>query len=345
MIPKKSFKKLQPFEIIGREMNRKLLVVLALVVIGLIVAYRLHAWEFDWGSFIASFRDVQVGWLAASVIATFATYWLRAVRWQALLGPLKGISVNALLAATLIGFSAIYVVGRPGEVVRPVWLTRREQVPFSASAATIIVERFLDMMMLVLLFAGSLLLIEFPTRAHVHEPLVLMKNVAWILVISSIGTMVALFLFRSNIDRIVGLIPVRVIASMLHNFAQGLSFLEGGRSFSLTLIHSVVLWLVIALQFWFMMLGMKFQLSFAAATLVMVGAAIGSIAQVPGIGGGFQAGLIFCLVTFFAIPAEKSAAASLVAWVFSIIPTIVIAGIYMLAKGISFKGLRGLETT
>src|SRR5207302_11180054 len=118
--------------------------------------------------------------------------------------------------------------------------------------------------------------------------------------------------------------------SILHNFAQGLSFLKGGRSLGLTLIHSVVLWLVIALQFWFMMLGMKFQLSFAAATLVMVGAAIGSIAQVPGIGGGFQAGLIFCLGTFFAIPAEKSAAASLVAWIFSIVPTVAIAGVYML---------------
>ena len=90
---------------------------------------------------------------------------------------------------------------------------------------------------------------------------------------------------------------------------------------------------------------MNFHFSISAATLVMVGAAIGSIAQVPGIGGGFQAGLMFCLGTFFAIPAEKSAAASLVAWVFSIIPTIAIAGVYMMFKGISLKDLRGLETT
>ena len=113
----------------------------------------------------------------------------------------------------------------------------------------------------------------------------------------------------------------------------------------MTIMHSVMLWIVIALHFWFMLLGMKFQLSFAAGTLVMVGAAIGSIAQVPGIGGGFQAGLIFCLGTFFAIPAEKSAAASLVAWIFSIVPTVAIAGVYMLLKGLSFRDLRGLETT
>src|SRR5262249_13787471 len=110
-------------------MNRKLLVALVLIAIGLIVAYRAQGWEFDWGMFFKSFRDVQMGWLIASVALTFATYWLRAVRWQVLLGPLKEISVHALLTATLIGFSAIYVIGRAGEIVRPVWLTQRERVP------------------------------------------------------------------------------------------------------------------------------------------------------------------------------------------------------------------------
>src|SRR5689334_19376702 len=113
MIPKKSFKNLQPFEIIAGAMNRKLLVALVLIVIGLIVAYRSQLWEFDWHTFFNTFRDVQVGWLVASILTTFLTYWLRAIRWQALLGPLKAISINALLTATLIGFSAIYVVGRP----------------------------------------------------------------------------------------------------------------------------------------------------------------------------------------------------------------------------------------
>ena len=48
---------------------------------------------------------------------------------------------------------------------------------------------------------------------------------------------------------------------------------------------------------------MNFHFSFAAATLVMVGAAIGSIAQIPGIGGGFQAGYVFCMTTFFMVSA------------------------------------------
>jgi uncharacterized protein (TIRG00374 family) len=326
-------------------MNRKLLVILALIAIVGIVAYLRGGGEFDWKLFFGSFRNVQMGWLVASIVATFLTYWMRAVRWKVLLGPLQAIGMDALMSATLIGFSAIYILGRAGELVRPVWLTKRERVPLSASVATILVERFLDSLMLVLFFAGTLLVVQLPPAAHASGPMDLMKRVAWVLVISSVGVLVALFFFRSNIDRIVDFIPFRRIGSLLHNFAQGLSFLQDGRSFGLTLVHSLILWILIALQFWFMMLGMNFDFSLAAATLVMVGAAIGSIAQIPGVGGGFQAGLIFCLGTFFAVPAEKSAAASLIAWVLSIVPTVGIAAVYMLISGLTIKDIRGLETT
>jgi hypothetical protein len=102
----------------------------------------------------------------------------------------------------------------------------------------------------------------------------------------------------------------------------------------------VIIWIAITLQFWFMLLGMKFDFSISAATLVLVGAAIGSVAQVPGIGGGFQAGYVFCMTTFFGIPAEQAIATSLVAWVASYAPTIVTAGLYMISHGLSLKDLR-----
>ena len=320
-------------------MNRKLLVTLCLIAIIAIVAYESRGWKFDWRLFLASFRNVQTGWLIASVVATFATYVSRAIRWQVLLEPLKKLHFQALMSATLVGFSAIYIVGRAGELVRPVWLTRKEKVPLTASVATIIVERVLDSLMLVLFFAGALLVVQLPAAAHAAGPMELMKKVAWVLVISSVGVIIGMFVFRSNIDYIVKFIPFRRVGALLHNFAEGLSFLRGARSVGAVLFHSLTLWILIALQFWFMMLGMKFQFSFAESSLVMVAVAIGSIAQIPGVGGGFQAGLIFSLGTLFAVPAEKSAAASLIAWVLNIAPTIGIAAIYMLVTGRSFKDI------
>jgi uncharacterized membrane protein YbhN (UPF0104 family) len=149
-----------------------------------------------------------------------------------------------------------------------------------------------------------------------------------------------MFFFRSKINWIIRLVRVEKIAKLLKNFAEGLSFLDQPKSFVFALGHSALVWGLIVLQFWFMLLGMKFDFSVSAAMLVMVGTAVGSIAQLPGIGGGFQAGYAFCMTTFFAVPAEQAIATSLIAWVCSYVPTILAAALYMISHGLSLKDLR-----
>jgi uncharacterized protein (TIRG00374 family) len=319
-------------------MSRKSLFLLSLAVIAAIALYRWSGISFDWSLFFSSLWNVHPGWLALSVAATLLSYVLRAVRWQVLLHPLKPISLGALISTTVVGFSAIYVLGRAGELIRPVWLTRREGIPLTASVATIIVERFLDTLMVIALFGSALLFVELPAAAD--STMALMKNTAWLMVAGSVGAIVFMFFFRSNIERIVRFVPIEKVAALLRSFAEGLSFLQQGRSLGLAIAHSVIIWVAITLQFWFMLLGMQFDFPLSAATLVLVGAAIGSVAQVPGIGGGFQAGYVFCMTTFFGIPAEQAIATSLVAWVASYLPTIVTASLYMISRGLSLKDLR-----
>jgi uncharacterized protein (TIRG00374 family) len=321
-------------------MNRKLLFLLVLTVLIAVGLYWIIGWDFNWSLFVSSLWNVQPIWLMASIAATLLTYVARAVRWQVLLSPLKSIRMGPLISTNVLGFSAIYLVGRAGELVRPLWLTRREQIPLTASVATILVERFLDIMMLIALFGWALLLVKLPSAAE--HTVTFMKNKAWLLVAGSFGAMIFLFFFRSNVDRITRYIPIARLASLLRSFSEGLSFLDRGRSLGLVIIHSFFVWIVIVLQFWFMLLGMNFHFSVSAATLVMVGAAIGSIVQVPGIGGGFQAGYIFCMTTFFIVPPEQAIATSMVAWVSSYVPTVLAGGLYMVSHGLSLKDLRAV---
>jgi len=319
-------------------MNRKLLLLLILSAIIAVALYRLIGRDFDWSLFISSLWNVQPGWLMASIAATLLTYVVRAFRWKVLLNPLKSIRVGPLISTNVLGFSAIYLIGRAGEVVRPLWLTRCEQIPLTASVATIIVERFLDTLMIIALFGWALLVVKLPAAAG--HTVMLMKNTAWVMVAGSVAAMLFLFFFRANVERIVRYVPIARLASLLKSFSEGLSFLDRGRSFGLVIAHSILVWIVIVLQFWFMLLGMNFRLSISAATLVMVGAAIGSVAQVPGIGGGFQAGYVFCMTTFFIVPAEQAIATSLVAWVSCYVPTVLAGGLYMVSQGLSLKDLR-----
>ena len=319
-------------------MSRKLLFLLALCAVGAIVAYRASGLSFDWTLFRNSLSGMKAGWLALCVLLTFVTYWLRAIRWQLLLSPLKAIRVSPLFAITTVGFAAIYALGRAGEVARPVWLARRENVPLSGSIATVVVERFLDVIMLTAFFAMALLVVE--VSAGAEKTLGMLKNAAWFVSAMAVGAMIALVVIRAYAPRIVGLIPFPRVASWVDHFAQGLSFLQNGKSFATVIFQSAVLWATIALQFWTLLLGMNFSFPLGAATLVMVAAGIGSIAQVPGIGGGFQVAYSLCMTTLFQIPKEQAAATSIIAWIVSYAPTVAVAAIYMAAQGISMRELK-----
>jgi len=274
----------------------------------------------------------------ASAILTIATYWFRAVRWQILLKPLKSIGVVSLFWLTVVGFAAIYGLGRAAELARPLWLTRREGVALSGSLAAIVVERFLDAILLVAVFGASLVAIEVP--ADSAGTLGLMKRTAWVVAGSAAAAMVGLFLVRTQASTISRFIPFRRLASWFHSFADGLTFIQDSKALGGVVVQSVLLWIAIALQFWFLLLGVNIDLSLGAATVVMVGSAIGSLAHIPGVGGGFQAAYIFCMTTFFRIPLEQAAATSLMVTIVSYGPTVALAGLYMLVQGISFSDLK-----
>jgi uncharacterized membrane protein YbhN (UPF0104 family) len=320
--------------------NRKLWVSLGLIA-GTIIAFRLFLNHFNWVLFFSSLSDLRPGWLGVSVVLSLLTYLIRVGRWKVLLAPVKEIPLARLFWATIVGFSAIYLLGRVAELGRPLWLMRQEKVPLSASIATVVVERFLDAIMLVAVFAWAMMVIEVPEDSVVL--LAELKRAAWLIAGTALVALMFLFVLRSHVNwvsRLIRHIRFPTISRLTETFAQGLGFLGKTTSLAAVMIHSVALWILMALQSWSMFLGMNLEFSFGAATLVMVAAAIGSIVQVPGIGGGFQIAWAFCLVELFGVGREQAVASALIAFVFSYGPTIVVGGLYVLAQGISMSDFK-----
>src|SRR5204863_10028486 len=62
---------------------------------------------------------------------------------------------------TVIGFAASFLLpARPGEVLRPYLLARHEGLPPTAAFATIILERLLDLVTVLLLFGLFVVLVD-----------------------------------------------------------------------------------------------------------------------------------------------------------------------------------------
>ncbi len=95
-------------------------------------------------------------WLLPGVAVYFVAVWVRAWRWHYLLGPIKKIPTKTMFPITTIGYMGNNIYpARAGEVLRAVILKRKEQVPVSASLATIIVERIFDgVVMLAFVFVN-----------------------------------------------------------------------------------------------------------------------------------------------------------------------------------------------
>ena len=137
------------------------------IILGLTVglmAFFLRNAELDrvWAEMIASRIDLLV-W---SVLVTALSYLIRVERWRRLLQPVGPASLASAGRATVIGFAANALLpGRVGEVLRPYVLARRERLSGSAAFATIVLERLLDLLAIVLMVAVFIVLDDPPTTA------------------------------------------------------------------------------------------------------------------------------------------------------------------------------------
>src|SRR5258708_11242002 len=98
---------------------------------------------------------------AVAIGVAMLTYALRALRWQYLLAPIGPTRFSTAFRTTVIGFAASFVLpARPGEVLRPYLLARHEGLPPTAAFATVILERLLDLVTVLLLFGLFVLLVD-----------------------------------------------------------------------------------------------------------------------------------------------------------------------------------------
>src|ERR1044071_5203259 len=151
----------------------------------------------DWDEVRHAVGNADPYLLAVAVVIICLAYAFRAFRWAALLKPLSTARFSDLFAATTIGFSGVFLLGRAGEFVRPVVLSMRDpRVRPSASLVTILVERIYDMSAVALMFAINLLWFVPPNTVEVSFERV--RTAGWTLLGATIIGIAFLVWFRAK---------------------------------------------------------------------------------------------------------------------------------------------------
>src|SRR5215467_2409168 len=110
---------------------------------------------------VAEILKARLPWLATSLAATLMSLVIRSVRWQYLLEPLGHASFGNAFRATAVGFAASSILpARAGEVIRPYFLARHENMTATGAFATIILERVLDVLTVVALLASFIFVFD-----------------------------------------------------------------------------------------------------------------------------------------------------------------------------------------
>ena len=125
------------------------------LAVGAILAVLLLAVVFrgtDWEALGQALRDARPAPLLALVLVTVVTYALRAWRWGLLLAPLGRVRYRDLFSATYVGFASGLLIPRAQEIMRPWLISRRYPIPLSAGFATVILERLVDLITVLVLF-------------------------------------------------------------------------------------------------------------------------------------------------------------------------------------------------
>jgi hypothetical protein len=321
-----------------------------MVAIGL-VYYFAH--RLEWNEIKGSYRELQVGFVVASILPILGTYLARALRWRAFLAPIAQPSIRNLFAATTVGFSSIFVFGRVGEVARPVLLSLRERIRPSATFATIMIERLYDSTAVVLLLAIDLALFEKLSQDdQAGHQLAMVREVGiGLLMIIAVG-IVGLSIFRSRADRILNALETRlswvpakgrrVLLNFLQHLADGLYVLHDARGLLITIGYTVMVWTLVTLGFWLLVRAFGLYLPVTAVIFVMGFALVGSLVPTPG--GSAGAFHTTTMVGLMLLGIDRNKAASVaIAMHLVAFGSALMFGIYFLFRdGISFKDLRAM---
>ena len=331
-----------------------LAVVALLVVVGLF--YRLRGNSFQWQLFLDTLSHVNGAWLLVSMLLTLLGYWGRALRWEVMLRPLgRTVPIRRLTYDTAIGFMAVVLLGRAGEVVRPYLISVSAGAPFSSQVAAWMLERILDLLAVLLLFGLALMWI--PSRGS----LALGPALRWVLgaggyLVAAIGVACLLFLilFRNfsagaqgRLLSAVSFLPPNYysrVERMLRAFSQGMESTRELKSLFLLLIYTVLEWVIILGTFYALFLAFPSTAFFKITDVVIILGfmAFGSIVQIPGIGGGIQVVSILVLTEIYRLPLEAATGVAIFIWIITFVVIVPVGFVCAVHEGLSWTKLKQL---
>ncbi len=319
-------------------------------------------------------ESLRYGWLLPAAAIGLFTFFLRALRWQTILGASVRIPFSSVYHAIMIGFMINSVLpARAGEIARPAILKKKEQVPFSLGLSTLATERILDAITLILLFVWMMgtvhidpdLEMEFLGYRLSREVLedvasgLIVFSLVLVCLIVSLNIPATRRLLKSGVLKMPHIIPFTgkalqekiynkisiPLTGIIDNIASGMSLVRFPGKLLICAVYSALIWLLQAVVFYVTAMGSPLiALSFSQLTAVFVIICFFIILpSVPGFWGIWEAGGVFGLA-IFGVAARDALGFSLTVHVVLMFPVLFAGIVSVVLTGINIFQAGGPES-
>ena len=303
------------------------LVVFCILAILVYLQYR-HWRTFDWSTFWSQTHRIKWWHVVHGIVLIYLAYVVRAIRWKIFLKPVRPqAKVTELVSPTLIGFAGLALLGRAGEFIRPYLIARRTGLSFSSQLAVWAVERIFDIGAFGVLMAIAIFLPSALQSIPHPEYYQRFREAGFFLIAFVLGTTVAAVVIGRNGEAAALWVEKRFahlssnlgqrLGQKVREFGMGLNTIHGPMSLVWLTVVSVGMWYMIALAYH------EVTHAYAAAALdipvsqlliLIFASMLGSMLQLPAVGGGSQMATIAVLSSVFDASPEMAASCGILLW-------------------------------
>ncbi|MCW3465396.1 lysylphosphatidylglycerol synthase transmembrane domain-containing protein [Chitinophaga nivalis] len=247
----------------------------------------------QWDQIYTAFRKANYWLVIPAIVLGIASHWFRAVRWKLLMKPLghQPSTLNTFFAV-MVGYLANLAVPRLGEVTRCGILAQYEKVPADKLVGTMIAERAVDLVCLLLLMGLTIVIQLDVLGAYVSQEIFqpLSRKLANAnggqLIIVAIGVLVVVLLLLWLLRRFARSKVAITIKSLARGVMEGILSIGKMKNKNGFLLQTVLIWVCYLSQVYigFFCLKETSHLSISAALAVLIIGSVGMIVTPGGIG-------------------------------------------------------------
>ena len=321
-------------------MNKYLKLTLAILIsfIGLYFAFKGVKIE----DLLTAMKRVNAWYITASVLLMVFSVVLRSLRWRLILEPLCSVKFQPLFGSTMIGYFGNSVLPfRLGEFLRAYSISRAEPISASAAFGTIVLERVLDMIGVLVVMAFFFILYPFPAWLKISG--LVAGAGTGILVLILIGLAFAQSEIQKRVfnwkifQNPVGSKLIRLI----ENLVSGLVSLKSTKHGLAVSIYTIAMWIVYYICTYLVVLSVDVPVNWIAVGVTLVATTLAiTIPAAPGYIGTYHATAVLVMVELFSVELASAQAFAVLVHAIGFVPFAIIGFLYFLRSSVRLKDVQ-----